>query len=455
MASAASIAFIAISEYRYKFKKPLVLTERARRIFFLSLVVSAASLLGALWGHLGLILAIHSWPVTLVLANALLGPLQRSINEAFIRSAKEKLQRMDPVRIGITGSFGKTTTKYFLADILESIDPVFVSRGSVNTKLGLTRHIRERLQWSHRFFIAEMGAYGVGSIKSLCRFVEPSFGIVTAIGDAHIERFGSVENIAKAKAELPDYICARGGVVVASAEVLKYEPFRALKARYPEKFLTVGEDEVSDVKIEEAHLSGLVWQIRLRSDVGGAPFNIEFENPVLGKHNIFNSALAVTLSAVINTESLDRVPFVTRDFEQIPHRLQRRETEGQSLILDDSFNSNESGFRNAVSILVELARSRGGKAILVTPGIAELGVEHARVHSRLGEYCAKNCDLVLVINPERIPSFVEELNSSNAAWEGFETLSRARDKLARISAPEDVILYENDLPDLLEVKRLL
>ncbi|RVQ69280.1 UDP-N-acetylmuramoyl-tripeptide--D-alanyl-D-alanine ligase [Croceicoccus ponticola] len=454
--AAAVIVWLAQREASYRYKKPLVLTERARRIRKIAALIAAFPILCTIVGSLPALIAIQILPLTLVIANALLKPGQERINRDYIEEAGAKLERMNPVRIGITGSFGKTTTKHIFAEVLAVSGPVFYSRGSINTVLGLTRHIRERLQWSHRYFIAEMGAYGIGSVRRLCDFVHPDYGIVTAIGEAHTERFGSVDNIAKAKSELVEDVCENGGTAIVSTQVLDYAPFRDLRARYDGQVVSVGPEEDADIRIVSAALDQADWKIVLidrRDGAGGA--TLEYELPLLGEHNVTNSALAVAAAWIIDPSIANRIPLVTPDVEQVPHRLQKRESPGEALVLDDAYNANEAGFRNAVAVAADLARQRGGRAIVVTPGIAELGLEHDRVHAALGEYTAGLADMVYAVNPSRIGSFTKALVTNGKPPIEVASFADARDALRAEARPEDVILYENDLPDLLEERRLL
>ncbi|GGE41488.1 Mur ligase family protein [Actibacterium pelagium] len=453
LALAAALAGIMLIERRYRFKKPLAMTERAKRLLYLSfaltLVLALLTVVHPLWAIVALQLA----PVTLVLANMALKPLQTRVNEGYTDQAKAKLARLDPVRIGITGSFGKTTVKHMLAEILEASGSVFYSPGSINTVLGHTRHIRQRLQWSHKYFIAEMGAYGIGSIKRLCDFIHPTYGIVTAIGDAHTERFGSIEAIAQAKSELAEEACLAGGTVVVNIDVMQYEPFQRLKKIYDLRMITVGA-EGSDVVVDAQETDGASWRISLHSKLGLIP-DVTYDLPLLGAHNVTNSALAVTLSLVIDPEIADQIPYFTKTIAQVPHRLQVLDTPGSALILDDAYNSNEQGFMSAVASMDKLAKKRGGRRILVTPGIAELGLEHDRVHARLGEFCSDRCDTVYVINPSRIPSFAETIDADKVTVVEVPSFAAARAAIAKDLKQKDVVLYENDLPDLLEEKRLL
>jgi len=394
-------------------------------------------------------------PVLVMLANRLLRPFQDKVNQGFIAEAVDKLKTFKPVTIGITGSFGKTTTKHIFAEILESAGPVFYSPGSINTVLGLTRNIREKLQRGHKYFIAEMGAYGIGSIKRLCDFSDPEFAIVTAIGNAHTERFGDIATIAKAKSELVEHVCERGGMAVYPHEILEHSPFADLRKKYPDLIRTVGETTDADFQIVRASLVDSNWTIAIENTRAASEPQIIYTLPLLGDHNVLNSALAAAMTYLINPMAVSRIPAFSKDVEQVQHRLQKIEAPGQPLILDDAYNSNEVGFKNAVSVLKALARERGGKAILVTPGVAEMGLEHESVHRRLGEHASSLCDVVVAINPDRIESFTDALDQEHVDFHTRNSFSEARQLVNEISEPNDVVLYENDLPDLLEETRLL
>ena len=452
---AVGLFLIGWLEQKHKFKKSLVLTDRAKRIIVLACVFAAPlALFSAFYYPYMLLLVFQILPLAMVLSNKCLSPLQQSINENFVSLAQEKLDRMNPIRIGITGSFGKTTVKHIFAELLSGSGPVSYSPGSVNTVLGMTRHIRRRLQWSHRFFVAEMGAYGVGSVNRLCNFAKPNFGIVTSVGAAHIERFGNTDVVAQAKSELVEYVCSTAGHAVINSQVLEFKPFQDLKRKYTDQITVVGHSETDDVQILNSEYKGGYWTIRLAFNKSKGQ-ETEFLVPLAGEHNVVNAALAVAMCWVIDPSSIQSISFLINDIKQIPHRLQMREAKGQPLILDDSFNSNETGFKNAVGVLSTLAKERGGKSILVTPGIAELGVEHDAAHNRLGDYAKEFCDVVIVVNPERIPSFVSALRGAEVDVFEAPTLADARSTLAGFIEKQDVVLYENDLPDLLEERRFL
>ena len=455
LAAAALLVGLALRERGYAYKKSLVATERLKRIRLLSRGFFLLSL-AALWVHEFAVFAIlQAIPLWIMLANRLLRPFQERVNQGFIDEAVDKLKRFQPVTIGITGSFGKTTTKHIFAEILESAGPVFYSPGSINTVLGLTRNIREKLQRGHKYFIAEMGAYGIGSIKRLCDFADPGYAIVTAIGNAHTERFGDIATIAKAKSELVEHVCARGGMAVFPHEILEHQPFADLQAQYPDLIRTVGETADADFQIIRAELEDSNWSIALKNNRAPSEPPIAYTLPLLGDHNILNSALAAAMTHLISPVTASRISAFSKDVEQVQHRLQKVEAPGQPLVLDDAYNSNEVGFKNAVTVLNALARQRGGKAILVTPGVAEMGLEHDRVHGRLGEHAAALCDTIIAVNPDRIAAFTAALDASKVDYHARGSFAEARKLVSEISDEKDVVLYENDLPDILEETRLL
>lgn len=455
LASAALLTVLALRERNYAYKKRLVTTQRLKRIRWLSRGLFALSV-GILLVHAYAVFVIlQIIPLLIMISNRVLRPFQDSVNQGFIDEAVAKLNAFEPVTIGITGSFGKTTTKHILAEILEAAGPVFYSPGSINTVLGLTRNIREKLQRGHKYFIAEMGAYGIGSIKRLCDFSDPDFAIVTAIGNAHTERFGDIATIARAKSELVEHVCAKGGLSVIPFEILEHQPFADLKAQHPDLICTVGETEDADFQIVHAELDASNWSIEVQDRRNPQTPSLAYTLPLLGDHNILNSALAVVLTYLVNPAAATRIAAFSKDVEQVQHRLQKVEHPGQPLILDDAYNSNEIGFKNAVKVLHELARNRNGKAILVTPGVAELGLEHDSVHGRLGAFSSTHCDIIIAVNPDRIAAFTDALDETQVETHSRASFGDARRLVSELASDEDVVLYENDLPDLLEEKRLL
>src|SRR5262245_1303562 len=203
-------------------KKPLVYTGRARRILGTSMAISCAAMMVSAWVAvfhlpydlttalsyqavllilLAALAVIQLSPLTTVLANIILSPIQNAINQSYLRRAQRRLRNVKPLVIGITGSYGKTSTKYLLEHLLANHRSVLKTPLSYNTLMGVCRVINEHLAAGCEAFIAEMGAYRKGDIKELCDLVHPTIGILTAIGPQHLERFKTIENVQATKYE--------------------------------------------------------------------------------------------------------------------------------------------------------------------------------------------------------------------------------------------------------------
>lgn len=450
---AVSCVGIALRERRYRFKKPFVRTGRAARIETLALgFIGLVSLVVFVVPVLG-IAVIQAVPLALIGANAVMRPQEERRNQAYIAEASAKLAGFKGIRIGITGSFGKTSVKHVLAQMLAVDGNVFYSRGSINTVLGLTRHIRQRLQASHRYFLAEMGAYGIGSIARLCQFVQPEIGVITAVGEAHLERFGSLEHTAKAKAELAEWVCAHGKLVVVTEAVAALAPFANLIAAHRDMFMICGTGKDCDVQLMPSALGPNGREMRVK--IGRQTLNLV--SPLLADYNALNICLCLAVVSRVAPDILKFMAAQVSQLEQVPHRLEKKEGINFPLILDDAYNANETGFREALAVLRAMVDQRGGRAVLVTPGIVELGASHDGVHAALGTLAGQTCDDIYAVNADRIPTFVAAAKAAgHAEVKSFARLSEARAEMARsLYGPKDVILYENDLPDVLEDKRVL
>ena len=212
---AAVLLLTAILNWPRKAKKPLVVTARVKRLFVtqgllcagvLCLILLPAHRGVALIGVAGMVV----WLFTGV-ANLINTPLEKAIADGYVKDAKRRLETMPNLTVvGITGSYGKTSVKNFMAALLAVKYNVLMTPGSYNTTMGVVRTIREMLRPSHEIFIAEMGAKQSGDIKEICDLVHPTYGILTSIGEQHLETFGSVENIVATKFELVDAIPADG-----------------------------------------------------------------------------------------------------------------------------------------------------------------------------------------------------------------------------------------------------
>lgn len=421
-------------------KKKLSMTSRVKRIMSVSLgiVVLLSIILSKISWFATYILVIEFLPIILVLSNVFLVPVENKIQKKFLLEAERNLKECHPVVIGITGSYGKTSTKHILGHILNSVAPTLWTPGSVNTKMGICRIIREKLKPTHRYFIVEMGAYFKGSIERLCKFVNPQHGIITSVGEAHYEHFSSQKNIAEAKFELGDWVHKNEGfLVIGSNQILeKYIP------DYP--LVKVGDKE--NIHVENMHQTsnGLSFLFCYNNE------KIEVEVPLYGMHHIGNVALALEMAIKLGVPVSTAVSAL-KHLPQIAHRLEVKK-QGNLTIIDDAYNSNPEGFKSALQLLSVF---EGGRKILVTPGMVELGELHDSAHLSLGREAGKRVDIVLLVVSERIPSFIKGFNETSSSDKQLIKVSSFKEAFAWIqknALPGDVILLENDLPDVYETR---
>ena len=454
---------LAILEHRGQasMKKPLVKTSRIMRIFWVAFAASLAVLIGLslLDGKWAVVVMLQLAPLMMIGGNLATAGIQQRENQGYIDQAKAKLARYPGETIGITGSFGKTTVKHALGDVLAQLSTVYFSEGSINTVLGHTRHVRQRLQPAHRYFIAEMGAYGPGSIKRLCDFADPDHAIITSIGLAHNERFKGLQTVARAKAELAEHVGAKGGLVVLTQDVLSYEPFKAVAAQPGARVISVGDDagQAADYCVSDIQVDAAGTALTLEGPKLDQP--TRFSLPLLGAHNQDNLALIAVLLLELGFGAT-QVQMALGGVRPVPHRLQPKAGPNGSAILDDAYNANPTGMRNAFELSAQMAADKGRQAMAITPGITELGEEHERVHAELGAHAARLLDRVIAVTPERIESFVEGFEDAQKAQkaEGGESAGRLETANSYLQAramvdpdlgANDVLLIANDLPDLL------
>lgn len=432
-------------------KKKLVITKRAARILAVALVLQITLIIMvSLSGHAFLWLAVVQFvPFALILANLLLRPFEAHVQARFRREAVARLQQVKPKIIGITGSFGKTSVKHILGHILEVNAPTLYTPGSVNTLMGIARIIREKMQDNCRFFIVEMGAYGIGSIKRLCDFTPPDLAIITAIGEAHYERFKSLDGVAHAKFELAESVWRKpDGKLVVHQQALT-QPYAAAQVeQHRAETIVCGVDRTNALCLQavETTAEGLALSLVWR----GVSYDVRL--PLFGKHHADNAALAFAAAAELGIAS-EKIVYALRTVPQIKHRLEVKR-DGDKWLIDDAFNSNPRGFREAVEAMALLASARQGRAILVTPGLVELGERHDAVHRELGLHAAQYSDVVIAIAADRIPSFVTACREVSPAKEVI-VLPTMAEALAWVKAntrANDVVLLENDLPDLYEAR---
>lgn len=337
-------AVLAVFDLRAPAKKPLVFTRRVRRLYgFIVLLCLAGSA----------VLSLISLPPYLLYAGncyivmgaaALAQPLENRINGQFFERARKKLEsRPDLIKIGITGSYGKTSTKFVLRDILSQKYRVLATPASFNTPMGLSRVINEQLKGEHQIFIAEMGARHVGDIKELCELVHPKYGLLTSVGPQHLETFGSIENIAGTKYELIEAL-PRDGIAFFSSDGSYVDRLFAKCER--EKYrVGFNPDRQPYMLATDIEVGPQGSRFTLKCADGES---LRCRTRLLGRHNIQNIALCAAVARKLGL-TMEEIARGVRIIEPIEHRLQL--IPGAMTVIDDAFNSNPAGSQEALKAI--------------------------------------------------------------------------------------------------------
>lgn len=437
-----------LRERKLPAKKPLVYTSRIKR---LNIVMSVLFVIVAWGGFVGFPmqpdLAVKGIlryvpgmlpPMTMFVAYLIAYPMEELIKKKFFNEAKKKLASRENVkRVAITGSFGKTSTKYILGAMLSEHYNTLITPGSFNTPMGVTRIIREQLEDSHEVFVAEMGARYVGDIKELCTLVNPQYGMITAVGKQHIETFGSYENVIKTKGELFDALT--DGCAFANGD--QADCVKLLEAcGAKEKYLFGIHGENLYMRAGEISVSRGGSSFTLYTWSGES---VACSTKLLGEHNIVNITGAAACAYKLGV-SLDEIARAIAKVEPIEHRLQL--IPGNVTVIDDAFNSNPVGAKAALDVLAQF----DGRRIVVTPGMVELGDEEEEIHKEFGKQMARCADVVILIGEARTDSIRRGLIAGGFDENSLvivESLKQASAKLPLYTTPGCVVLFENDLPD--------
>jgi UDP-N-acetylmuramoyl-tripeptide--D-alanyl-D-alanine ligase len=446
-------------------KKPLVYTARAKRLIatstILTLVVGAWVLTFmaktpasaqypsnrlALITLLASLVMIQFSPAMIIIANIILVPFQMALNQVYLRKARGRLREVKPLTVGITGSYGKTSTKFFLEILLKRQFRVLKTPASFNTLLGIAKTVNEELRDSTEVFIAELGAYRKGDIAELSRFVNPRIGILTAVGPQHLERFGSLDAIEATKGELLDAL-PKDGVAVVNGDDPRCRRLATKKALRGGIVKLFGLDNsLGDLALWATDVASGPDGLSFRM-VDGQGHEVRVQTALLGRHNISN-LLGAALVALELGVHMERVGALIREIQPAPHRLQLSKTQNGIVVIDDSYNSNPIGAAAALDALAEL---NGGKKILVTPGMIELGDRQVVENREFGKKAAATCDFVVLVGTRQTAPLAAGLLDAGFPTEQtriVNNLHEARVEVERVATSGDVVLFENDLPDL-------
>ena len=431
-------------------KKKFVLTPRVKRLYAVFFIVMTLILYG-ITRLINTLIDISDYflilfflfplflPLWIALCGLLAWPIEKAISEMYFRDAQRILrERKDLIKIGITGSWGKTSVKFILGTILEEKYHTLVTPASFNTPMGVTKVIRSKLEPGHRVFVSEMGARHVGDIKEMCRLVHPQIGLLTSVGPQHLDTFKTVERVAKTKYELIDALPEDGEAFFADDGDICRSLYEKTTVR---KHLTGLDPEKDEL-----------WAEEIRYSPEGSTFLLcrgdektECTTQLLGELNIRNILLCASTGLSLGL-SMKQIARGIAKIRPVEHRLQLIRHPGGLNVIDDAFNSNIRGAKQAFQVLKQFPKKR----VIVTPGMVELGEQEAEMNRAFGTAMADCCDTASLVGKKRSEAIAAGLKENGFPEESIlvaASLEEAASMMREITGAGDTVLFENDLPD--------
>lgn len=455
-------------------KVKLAFTARLKRFITVFAIISAvlSAGLSALYPPLFALAPIFPGIVAFLFAAIITSPIEKRRNARFVTAAKTVLAaRADLIKIGVTGSYGKTTAKNLLSAFLSKEYSTCATPGNFNTPMGIALTVRDELLADDEVFVAEMGARYRGDIRELCDIVSPSVAVITAIGTQHLETFGSEENLLATKNELIEALPADGVAIFngdndgaiklydrcAKRRLISGSDEEAVQKLYA--LFSLGDSRAkgkpaAGVKPTEEEVKALSRFDAFYGDIGYAARGMEFTLVLNGRAARIATALLgahvpsmiaeCALTANYLGISLEKIKFAASEVKAVAHRLELLYN-GDDVIIDDTYNGNEAGAQNALEVLSKFSpRIR----VLITPGIVELGERGEAANARIGELAAVSCDYAIFVggNASALARGAKSAGMNVDNVTEVRDLDGAVEKLKTIKG-EKAVLFENDLPD--------
>lgn len=423
-------------------KNRLVFTKRMTRfcLFYLltiwALFVPIFKFLNSFWLILCLCLvASLILPGILTVSHIIIYPLEWLIKFFYIEKTRRILKNFKGTKIAIVGSFGKTSLKNILCEILKTKFKVVMTPKNFNTPMGITKTVLTLLKKDTEIIIFEMGARKIGDIKQLVKIVDPDVGIMTAVGQQHLETFKSMEGVKKAKYELVEFMKDSGKIYFNGANETCVEFYKKCKK---EKVLTcssVGVSSFNEVNFDE---KGQTFDLIIKTN------RKEIRTPLLGRFNCENITLASTVAYDLGVD-LEEIVAVVSKIKPIKNRLELIDA-GSFKIIDDSYNANPIGCEEGLNVLNRFS----GEKIVVTSGMVELGSLQYEKNYILGKQIASVANKVLIMNETNKKALFEGLLKEKFDVKNIyfaTTRKEQKEVLLQIVSKGCVVLFQNDLPD--------
>lgn len=435
-------------------KKLLAVTKRVKRLIMTSIIVYLIPAMIIVFSFnqdlllyyyliLGLLTYLNYFVI--MICNIINIPIEKQVFRHFYKKASRKINEMNNLKvIGITGSYGKTSSKNILNDILSVKFNTCPSPKNYNTTNGLMLTINNYLDKFNDVFIAEMGAFRRGEIKELCDLVHPKYGILTKIGTAHMDSFGSQENIQKGKFELIESLGEDGIAILNRDDELQV----SYKLKNKCKVIWIGIDnkdaDVFATNIKQSN-KGMTFDCIFKGD----KTKYKFETKLLGKANIYNILAGIALGYNLGI-SIDQLVFGVKKVRPVEHRLELKKY-GNINIIDDAYNSNPVGSKMALEVLGLMP----GKKIIVTPGMIELGDKQYELNCKFGEYISEVCDEVILVGEMQTKPIYDGLMNKKYDKNKIHIINDVKiafKLMQELKEKETYVLLENDLPDIFNEK---
>jgi UDP-N-acetylmuramoyl-tripeptide--D-alanyl-D-alanine ligase len=340
--------------------------------------------------------------------------MEKMLFRGFVLKAKRKLDSMpDMVVVGVTASYGKTSIKNYIAHILSAKYRVYATPRSVNTFGGVLKDINEDLPKDTEVYVVEMGARGAGDIAEIAKFVNPHYAVVGKIGSAHIEYFGSLENIRNTKME-----------IIQSNRLKEAWVHKSANIKPTDNIHTFG-DEIKNIK---ATLDGLEFEME------GETYKVN----ILGSFNAMNIGVSIKVAKALGMDS-ESIKKQLKSLKPTPHRLQRIDAGGK-VIIDDSFNGNIDGMMEGFN----LALTYNGRKVLITPALVEVDDElNIKVAKRADEVF----DLIVMTSDLNYDIFKKYVDNNKLIK--LQSKDKMQDMLIEHTKAGDLILFANDAPSFI------
>lgn len=452
------LLIILIENLPRKQKKKLIFTNRIKRLIVINILVYG------LW----FLLSFRSGDILVIVLFALMGvalcpllnfisflislPIENALRHKFMNEARDILVKHDDLYvIGITGSFGKTSVKYYLNSLLKNKYSVCMTPESFNTPMGATLTIKNDLRNIDDIFICEMGARRIGDIKEICDIVSPSACIITDVGDMHLDTFKNIENVKNTKFELFDSVIGSDKVISKFDKIILLngdnELIRNKVSEYDisnKNIYFYGLDSDNDFYAKDISHNEDFMSFTLTSK-NNLFSDVTFETRLLGKYSIKNLVASISFAMLLGVDEGSMKKTVA-NILPVPHRLQLLSNDKNNLIIDDAYNSNLNGAKNAVDAL---GTFKDYVKVIITPGMVELGDKQWYENNVFAEYASSLVDYAIVVgntNRDALKKgFEKNLNGENVILidKVEEAIFYARNNISG----KKVILLENDLSD--------